>query len=695
MKVLFVRSYNHGVDYITQRQAQSLEEKGITVIFYNIIGAGIKGYFKNIVPLHRLIKTEKPELIHAHYSLSGIVATLTFTSKPIIVSLMGSDVLSTNKIIFLFTKFLSKFFWNQTIVKSVEMHKVLAVQKAIVMPNGVDLNTFKPETIEATRQKLNWSTSHFHILFASDPNRPEKNFILAKSAIEIVKRTIPNIEVHFLKGLNTSQMVDHYNAADLLLLTSLHEGSPNVIKEAMACNCPLISTNVGDVDEVIKDTEQSYLVKFKAEDVAEKIIQILNNSKRSNGRIKIQKLSSEKIAERLIELYSKTILRKIDYVKTYQRCSLGLWDTTIPNIKFDEQGVSNYAKMQLSLMQQYPRGEKGMQDWENMVAKMKLDGKGKKYDCIIGISGGTDSSYLLHIAHQFKLRVLAVYLDNGWGSNIAVSNIEKMTQQLNYDLKTFVIDYNEVKLVLRAYIQATLPWIDSPTDIAIKSVLYRAAAEHGIKYALNGGDFRSEGKQPLSWTYSDSKQLNYVTSNFSKTSLKTYPRLSLLTLAYYGFVKKIKAVRPLYYLPYNKTDAKKLLIEKYGWEDYGGHHHENIFTKFAISYWLPKKFNIDKRIITYSAQILSGEITREQALKLIAESPYNEISIKNDIEYITKKLDMTNSEFNAAFNSKNKYFYDYPSNYPLIKRFSKLGKRISKLIFGFKPGIFEAIDQDI
>lgn len=695
MKVLFVRSYNHGVDYITQRQAQSLEEKGIQVVFYNIIGTGLKGYFKNIIPLKKILKTENPELIHAHYSLSGIVATLTLTSKPIIVSLMGSDVLSTNKFIFLFTKFLSKFIWNQTIVKSEQMHSVLSNTKAIVIPNGVDINVFKTKNALESKQKLGWSTSNFHLLFASDPNRPEKNYALAANGIDLVKKSIPNLEVHYLKGLNTTEMVEYYNAADLLLLTSFHEGSPNVIKEAMACNCPIVSTKVGDVINVINGAENSFLVSYEPNDVAEKIIKVLKNPSRSNGRSKIQNLSSEKIAERIIELYSKTIQRKIDYFKTYQRCSLGLWDTTIPNIKFDEQGVSNYAKMQLSLMEQYPRGEKGKQDWDNMILKMKSDGKGKKYDCIIGISGGTDSSYLLHIAHQFKLRVLAVYLDNGWGSNIAVSNIEKMTQQLNYDLKTFVIDYNEVKSVLRAYIKASLPWIDSPTDIAIKSVLYKAAAEHGIKYALNGGDFRSEGKQPLSWTFSDSKQLDYVTSKFSKRSLKTYPRLSLLTLAYYGFVKKIKAVRPLYYLPYNKTVAKKLLIEKYGWEDYGGHHHENIFTKFAISYWLPKKFNIDKRIITYSAQILSGEITRDQALELIAKNPYDKNSIKNDIEYITKKLDMTDSEFDVAFNSKNNYFYDYPSNYPLIKRFSKLGKRVSKLIFGFKPGIFEAIDQDI
>lgn len=380
---------------------------------------------------------------------------------------------------------------------------------------------------------------------------------------------------------------------------------------------------------------------------------------------------------------------------TYKQCKIGLWDTSVPGIKFDKDGVSNFCKMQQSLMDLYPRGEKGLSDWTSIVNKMKRDGKGKKYDCIIGLSGGTDSSYLLHIAHQYGLRVLAVYLDNGWGSNIATTNIERMTKALNYDLETFVINYEEVKIVFRSYIMAALPWIDSPTDTAIKSVLYKTAAREGLKYALNGGDFRSEGKQPLSWTYSDSKQLDYVVKTFSKTRLKTFPKLSLFQLGYFGFIKKIKAVRPLYYLPYQKNEAKKLLTEKYGWIDYGGHHHENIFTKFTITYWLTQKFGIDKRIITYSAQVLSKEITREKGLEILQSSPYEKEKIEEEINYVLKKLDLSKEEFEKAFNGKNYYFYDYPSNYPLIKRFSKTGKFLSTKIFGFKPGIYEAMDQDI
>jgi len=377
-------------------------------------------------------------------------------------------------------------------------------------------------------------------------------------------------------------------------------------------------------------------------------------------------------------------------------CKLGLWNSSIPGIKFDDQGVSNYAKMQLSLMEQYPRGEKGMANWEKLVEKMKTDGKGKQYDCIVGVSGGTDSSYLLHIAKEYALRVLVVNLDNGWSSDIAVKNIKAMTSALNYDLETYVINYEEVIGVLRAYILASLPWIDAPTDIAIKSALYKISAREGVKYILNGSDFRSEGKQPLAWTYSDTKQLRYLVKNFSpETKLKTFPLQPLNSWVYYGFIKKIKVIRPLYFLPYEKNKAKKILKEKYGWLDYGGHHHENIFTRFAIAYWLPMKFGIDKRIITFSAQILSKAISIEEALIQINKPPFIIDSIEDDISYVIKKLKLDRKDFDKAFKAENKFFYDYPSYYPLIKKFSGLGKTLSMKIFEFKPGIFEAIEQNI
>lgn len=378
-----------------------------------------------------------------------------------------------------------------------------------------------------------------------------------------------------------------------------------------------------------------------------------------------------------------------------KRCKLGIWDESVPGIIFNNEGISNYAIMQQSLMDLYPRGEQGERDWNSIVEKMKIDGRHKQYDCIVGVSGGTDSSYLLHLSKLYGLRVLAVNLDNGWSSDIAVRNIKTITSALNYDLETYVIDYEEVVDVLKSYIRAQLPWIDSPTDIAIKSTLYKIAARERIKYVLNGSDFRSEGKQPLLWTYSDTKQLKYIVKKYSGRRLRSFPTQPLISWLYYGVIRKIKVIRPLYFLPYEKQMAKKLLKEKYGWIDYGGHHHENIFTKFAISYWLPEKFNIDKRIITYSAQVLSKEITREEALRQISISPYNKEEIESQISYVLKKLKMDRSEFENILRGENKYYHNYPSYYPIFRRYSKFGKWFSTKIFGFKPGIFEAIDQGL
>lgn len=375
-------------------------------------------------------------------------------------------------------------------------------------------------------------------------------------------------------------------------------------------------------------------------------------------------------------------------------CTRGVWDSTVPGVEFDENGVSNYAKMFDKLCEIYPRGESGKKEWATIVDRIKADGKKNKYDCIIGVSGGTDSSYLLHIAKkEYGLRPLAVNLDNGWSSDIAVNNIKLMTRALDIDLETYVIDYEEVKSVLRSYIKASLPWIDSPTDIAIKSSLYKIAAREGIKYTLNGGDFRSEGKQPTEWTYSDAKQMLYLLNKFENCKdLKSFPYYTLVDLFYYGYLRGIKTYRPYYYIDYKKMAAQDLLEKKYGWIYYGGHHHENIFTKFAIAYWLPQKFNIDKRKITLSAQILSGEISREFALEQLKISSFSMDEIDRDKNYVLKKLGLTKDEFNTYMRSSNKFFFDYPSYFNLYQKYSKYGKMVFEKILPFKPTMF--IEQD-
>ena len=372
-------------------------------------------------------------------------------------------------------------------------------------------------------------------------------------------------------------------------------------------------------------------------------------------------------------------------------CIKGIWDESIPDIKFNLNGVSNYCILQEQMMRNYPKDENAINTWEDIVCAIKKKGDNKKYDCAIGVSGGVDSSYLLYIAKKHGLRPLAVHLDNGFNSEIAVRNIENVTKALNIDLETHVINYEEIKGLFKAYMKAAMPWIDFPTDLAIKATMYNAALKYNIKYIIRGNDFRSEGKQPTEWTYSDNKQLIYINKKFGNgIKLKTFPQLSIIKEVYSGLIKKIRDVRPYYYVNYNKQEAKKFLIEKYNWQDYGGHHHENLFSKFAMAYWLPKKFNIDKRKINLSAQILSKAITREEALLKINEPFDSENNLEELKNYVLKKLDLSDVDFENIMACEQKSYKYYPSNYNFIFKNLKYFKWLVRKIYDFKPMAIES-----
>ncbi len=374
-------------------------------------------------------------------------------------------------------------------------------------------------------------------------------------------------------------------------------------------------------------------------------------------------------------------------------CKLGIWDETVPGITFDENGVSNYAKIQQKLMSEFPKGLDAHKKWEEIVSSI-IQYKGhRKYDCVVGVSGGTDSSYLLYILKKSGLSPLAVNLDNGWNSEIAVANIQLMTSSLGIDLETYVIDYEEIKDLMRCYMEAGLPWIDVPTDIAIQSVLYKTASKIGVKYIFIGNDFRSEGKQPTEWTYSDQKQLLYLHKKFGKTKLKSFPMISMFKLYYLGYIKGIKLFPVYNYIEYNKQDAQKYLIENFGWRYYGEHHHENLFTKFAIGYWMYEKFGIDKRKITYSAQVLSGKITRQEALAKIAKPPYSKEELEKDLDYILNKLSYSKSDFQRLWDAPNKSFLDYPSYFNIIVKTYTYIWPIIKGIVPTKPKIFFELEE--
>ena len=307
MKVLFVRSSNDGIDPVTENQGKSLTGLGIDVQYYNIRGRGLPGYLKNISGLRKQIRKTSPDLIHAHYALSGFLASISTAKLPVGVSLMGCDVNKKDSLIPYITRFFARHFWKFVIVKSAEMYKNLRNPGAVVLPNGVDLEVYKELPKNSAMSKLNWDNNKKHILFASDPSREEKNFPLADKTLKILKSKGIEFELHFLSGIEATDMVWYYNAADLLLLTSVREGSPNVVKEALACNCPVVSTRVGDVAGLLDGLKNCAAVDAIPAEIAPAIYNILNSGERTESRRKIKHLDSRLIAADIKKIYERTL----------------------------------------------------------------------------------------------------------------------------------------------------------------------------------------------------------------------------------------------------------------------------------------------------------------------------------------------------------------------------------------------------
>ncbi len=378
----------------------------------------------------------------------------------------------------------------------------------------------------------------------------------------------------------------------------------------------------------------------------------------------------------------------------YQVCSLGIWDTTVPGITFDENGVSNYAHFLLSLYRKFPKGEQGQSSWDKYLSAIKEKGKNKQYDCIIGVSGGTDSCYLLHLAKQWGLRPFAVSVDNGFSTQISVENIHKVTKKLGIDFESYTIDENLFKTVATAYMKASLPWIDAPTDRAISTIMQRYAKKYKVNYILNGRDFRSEGKQPFLWTASGTKQMKHITKKFMNSNIKGYPYHNAMQLISLSMFHKIQMLFPFQYVEYDKKSARDLLMTEYDWQYYGEHHHENLYTKFAIAYWLYEKFGIDKRIITYSSQILSEVISRDEALSIVKDKPYDSKTIDSEIEFILKKLNISYFDFQSMMKSENKYIYDYPSGLEFFMKYPATAMWAAKIIFKREPFFLQQLIDD-
>lgn len=376
--------------------------------------------------------------------------------------------------------------------------------------------------------------------------------------------------------------------------------------------------------------------------------------------------------------------------KKYQICTQTIMDTSDPNIVFNEKGESDYyVNFKQSIEPTWHTDERGYKELMLEAEKIKKDGKNRDFDCIIGLSGGLDSSYAVHVAKEVMgLRPLIFHVDAGWNTDKAVGNIEKLVNGLGLDLYTDVINWEEMKDLQVAFLKSQISDQDLPQDYAFFSGLYKFAKQNKIKYVLTGANFSTECcREPEEWggfPGIDTILVKDIHSKFGKRPLKTFPLVDILKYKiYYRYVLGMKVFKPLNLVPYIKKDVEKLLFEKYGWESFQHKHHESRFTRFYEDFWLPRKFGFEKRRAHFSSLILTGQMTRDEALDRISKPELSEEFLQKEFEYVADKLDLTKDELQKIFEGANKTYKDYKNKIGIIKLGSKVMMK-----FGLEKRLF-------
>lgn len=363
-------------------------------------------------------------------------------------------------------------------------------------------------------------------------------------------------------------------------------------------------------------------------------------------------------------------------------------DTTDSNIMFDRDGICSHCRhFDRDIASNWHPNDYGRRLLTETLMRVRRQGRGKPYDCVIGLSGGVDSSYLAYVAvREFGLRLLGVHVDGGWNSELAVKNIEGLVKTLNIDLYTQVVDWEEMRDLQRAFLRASLANQDVPQDHAFIAGLYREAIRHRIRYVLSGGNIATESILPEEWAYNamDLRHIRAVHRRFGEKRLKTFPTLNFFQYYFwYPVVKRMTVLRPLDYIPYHKADAIRTLSSEVGFQYYGGKHFESRFTKWQQIHYRPVKFGYDERRAYLSSLILSGQISRESALETLEHTSKEVSSIEEESEYVRKKLGFTRKEFERLLESPPKTFRDYPSNYVLFQLKNRLKSQLTTL--GARP----------
>lgn len=345
--------------------------------------------------------------------------------------------------------------------------------------------------------------------------------------------------------------------------------------------------------------------------------------------------------------------------KKVKVCLNCIYDEDVDQITFDEFQKCNYCYQTERLKDEYGTGrKKGEILIKQIFDDIKKAGEGKKYDCVVGVSGGTDSSYLIYLTKKVGLKPLAVHYDNTWNTEIATMNIKKVLNKLNVDLYTKVINNKEMDDIYKSFFLAGVAEIDSATDLGYATALYQAAEKYKVKYILEGHSFVAEGITPIGKNYFDGRYIKSIHKIFGEKKMSSYPLMSIQKFLYWTLVKRIRKIRPFWYINYSKENAQSFLSRKFGWKNYGGHHLENKMTKFLHTVYAPEKFNSDFRNNTLSALVRNKKISRLKAWKLYNQ-PFK--NTKSTIEYFKKRLNLSDTEYKKKMSEKPKFWFEYPT----------------------------------
>ena len=509
------------------------------------------------------------------------------------------------------------------------------------------------------------------------------NGVLEQELIALAKSRLGNSTIRFeFKGFVLNQEIKKYyahNPVDLFVNTSQYEGLPISMMEAMAYGIPCIGTDVGGVSEIIEDQKNGFLlpVDFSPIDLANTLSKFFELKEEERKRFQMLAITTWKTKFHGLDNLKAL---KSTLLQPKKQCVRCLFDNEMyVNIVFDDQGVCNVCLANEKLKKKTIFSDELKTEKLNELLAEIRKRRHKKYDCLIGLSGGVDSSYVVYKAKEWGLNPLILHIDNGWNSELASMNIENIVKKMGFDLYTYVINWSEMRDLQLSFLKSSVVDIDLPMDNAINAVQFKIANKFGIKHILSGVNTATEGWMPTDFSHYklDALNIRSIQRKFGSVKLSTFPTVSPISFFWHTRIRKIQFCAPLDYLDYNKNEAKSTLIRQFGWRDYGGKHYENVFTKFYQGVILPQKFHFDKRISHLSVLISSGQLTKTEAIELMKEPAYKEAEYMDDKLFFCKKIGLTEVEFDEIMAKNPVSHLKFTSYVNIIHRLIKLKRKLS------------------